>query len=161
MVRNGNSPPCQPVGGDLFLSCPGPALSKTDIEWLLAHTLSYLCQETCCPPKMPTKPKIGEEVSWRCLNARGDAGGKKQQARSAAAGTVDNSEKREAKHPDLCAGQEATVRTGHGTTDWFQIGKGVLYTVYSIQYTQGCILSPCLFNLYAEYIIRNAGLEEA
>ena len=49
------------------------------------------------------------------------------------------------------AGQEATVRTGHGTTDWFQIGKGV---------RQGCILSPCLFNLYAKYIMRNAGLEE-
>ena len=48
--------------------------------------------------------------------------------------------------------QEATVRTGHGTTDWFQIGKGVC---------QGCILSPCLLNLYAEYIMRNAGLEEA
>ena len=53
---------------------------------------------------------------------------------------------------NLCAGQEATVRTGHGTTDWFQIGKGV---------RQGCILSPCLFNLYAEYIMRNPGLEEA
>ena len=53
---------------------------------------------------------------------------------------------------NLCAGQEATVRTGHGTTDWFQIGKGVC---------QGCILSPCLFNFYAEYITRNAGLEEA
>ena len=53
---------------------------------------------------------------------------------------------------NLYAGQEATVRTGHGTTDWFQIGKGVC---------QGCILSPCLFNLYAEYTIRNAGLEEA
>ena len=53
---------------------------------------------------------------------------------------------------NLYAGQEATVRTGHGTTDCFQIGKGV---------RQGCILSPCLFNLYAEYIIRNAGLEEA
>ena len=52
----------------------------------------------------------------------------------------------------LYAGQEATVRTGHGTTDWFQIGKGV---------RQGCILSPCLFNLYAEYIMRNAGLDEA
>ena len=52
---------------------------------------------------------------------------------------------------NLHAGQEATVRTGHGKTDWFQIGKGVL---------QGCILSPCLFNLYAEYIMRNAGLEE-
>ena len=52
----------------------------------------------------------------------------------------------------LYAGQEATVRTGNGTTDWFQIGKGVC---------QGCILSPCLFNLYAEYIMRNAGLEEA
>ena len=52
----------------------------------------------------------------------------------------------------LYAGQEATVRTGHGTTDWFQIGKGV---------HQGCILSPCLFNLYAEYIIKNAGLDEA
>ena len=52
---------------------------------------------------------------------------------------------------NLYAGQEATVRTGHGTTDWFQIGKGVC---------QGCILSPCLFNLYAEYITRNAGLEE-
>ena len=53
---------------------------------------------------------------------------------------------------NLYAGQEATVKTGHGTTDWFQIGKGV---------HQGCILSPCLFNLYAEYIVRNAGLEEA
>ena len=52
---------------------------------------------------------------------------------------------------NLYAGQEATVRTGHGTTDWFQIGKGV---------RQGCILSPCLFNIYAEYIMRNAGLEE-
>ena len=52
---------------------------------------------------------------------------------------------------NLYAGQEATVRTGHGTTDWFQIGRGVC---------QGCILSTCLFNLYAEYIIRNAGLEE-
>ena len=52
---------------------------------------------------------------------------------------------------NLFAGQEATVRTGHGTTDWFQIGKGVC---------QGCILSPCLFNLYAEYIMRNAGVEE-
>ena len=52
----------------------------------------------------------------------------------------------------LYAGQEATVRTGHGTTDWFQIGKRVC---------QGCILSPCLLNLYAEYIMRNAGLEEA
>ena len=51
-----------------------------------------------------------------------------------------------------CAGQETTVRTGYGTTDWFQIGKGVC---------QGCILSPCLFNLYAEYIMRNTGLEEA
>ena len=53
---------------------------------------------------------------------------------------------------NLYAGQEATVRTGHGTTDWFQIGKGV---------HQGCILSPCLFNLYTEYITRNAGLDEA
>ena len=53
---------------------------------------------------------------------------------------------------NLYAGQEATVRTGHGTTDWFQIGKGVY---------QGCILSPCLFNLYAEYIMMYAGLDEA
>ena len=53
---------------------------------------------------------------------------------------------------DLYAGQETTVRTRHGKTDWFQIGKGV---------NQGCILSPCLFNFYAEYIMRNAGLEEA
>ena len=53
---------------------------------------------------------------------------------------------------NLYAGQEATVRTGHGTTDWFQTGKGV---------RQGCILSPCLFNLYAEYITRDAGVEEA
>ena len=52
---------------------------------------------------------------------------------------------------NLYAGQEVTVRTGHGTTDWFQIGKGVC---------QGCILSPCLFNLYAEYIMRNSGLDE-
>ena len=52
---------------------------------------------------------------------------------------------------NLYAGQEATVRTGHGKTDWVQIGKGVC---------QGCILSPCLFNFYAEYIMRNAGLEE-
>ena len=54
--------------------------------------------------------------------------------------------------PGLYTGQESTVRTGHGTTDWFQIGKGV---------HQGCILSPCLFKLYAEYIMRNTGLEEA
>ena len=53
---------------------------------------------------------------------------------------------------NLCAGQEVTVRTGHGKTDWFQIGKGV---------RQGCILSPCLLNLYPEYIVRNTGLEEA
>ena len=53
---------------------------------------------------------------------------------------------------NLDAGQEATVRTGHGTTDWFQIGKGV---------RQGCIFSPCLFNLHAEYIMRNGGLDEA
>ena len=53
---------------------------------------------------------------------------------------------------NLYAGQEATVRTRHGTTDWFQVGKGVC---------QGCILSPCLFNLYSEYIRRNAGLDEA
>ena len=53
---------------------------------------------------------------------------------------------------NLYVGQEATVRTGHGTTDWFKIGKGV---------HQGCILPPCLFNLYAEYIMRNAELEEA
>ena len=53
---------------------------------------------------------------------------------------------------NLYARQEATVRTGHGTTDWFQIGKGV---------RQGCILSPCLFNIYAEYLMTNAGLEEA
>ena len=53
---------------------------------------------------------------------------------------------------NLYSGQEATVRTGHGTTDWFLIGKGV---------RQGCILSPCLFNFYAEYIMRNAGLEES
>ena len=53
---------------------------------------------------------------------------------------------------NLYAGQEATVRTGHGTIDWFQIGKGIC---------QDCILSPCLFNFYAEYIMRNAGLEEA
>ena len=53
---------------------------------------------------------------------------------------------------DLYAGQEATVRTGHGTTDWFQIRKGV---------RQGCILSPCLFNFYVDHIMRNAGLDEA
>ena len=53
---------------------------------------------------------------------------------------------------NLYTGQEVTAQTGHGTTDWFQIGKGV---------PQGCILSPCLFNLYTEYIMRNAGLEEA
>ena len=52
----------------------------------------------------------------------------------------------------MFAGQEAIVRTGHGTTDWFQIGKGAY---------QGCMFSPCLFNLYAEYIMRNAGLDEA
>ena len=53
---------------------------------------------------------------------------------------------------NLYAGQEATARTGHGTTDWFQIGKGV---------RQGCLLSPCLFNVYTEYIMQNAGLDEA
>ena len=65
---------------------------------------------------------------------------------------------------NLHAGQEATVRTGHGTTDWFQIGKGVPKGVPNrkrFQKGKGCILSPCLFNLYAEYIMRNAGLEEA
>ena len=71
---------------------------------------------------------------------------------------MENSERDEnTRPPDLplekaVAGQEATVRTGHGTTDWFQRGKGV---------RQGCILSPCLFNLYAEYIMRNAGLDKA
>ena len=72
---------------------------------------------------------------------------------------MENSETdRNTRPPDLpllrylYVGQEATVRTGHGTTDWFQIGKGV---------HQGCILSPCLFNFYADYIMRNAGLDEA
>ena len=68
--------------------------------------------------------------------------------------TLENSERDgNTRSPDLplYAGQETTVRVGHGTTDWFQIGKGV---------HQGCILSPCLFNLYAEYIIRSAGLDE-
>ena len=70
---------------------------------------------------------------------------------------MENSERHgNTRPPDLplekpYAGQEATVITGHGTTDWFQIGKGV---------RQGCILSPCLFNFYAKYIMRNAGLEE-
>ena len=72
--------------------------------------------------------------------------------------TVENSERDgNTRQPDLpseklYAGQEATVRTGHGRTDWFQVGKGV---------RQGCILSLCLFNLYAEYIMRKAGLDEA
>ena len=72
--------------------------------------------------------------------------------------TVENSKEMEIPDHLICllrnlyAGEEATVRTGHGTTYWFQIGKGV---------HQGCILSPCLFNLYAEYIMKNAGLEEA
>ena len=65
---------------------------------------------------------------------------------------LEKAEEPEIKSPtSLYAGQEATVRTGHGTTDWFQIGKGV---------RQGCILSPCFFNSYAEYIMRNTGLEE-
>ena len=71
---------------------------------------------------------------------------------------LENSERDGNTRPPACllknlyVGQEAAVRTGHGTTDWFQIGKGV---------RQGCTLSPCLFNLYAEYIMRNTGLEEA
>ena len=71
---------------------------------------------------------------------------------------MENSERDINTGPPTCllsylhAGQEATVRTGHGATDWFHIGKGV---------HQGCLLSPCLFNLYAEYIMKNAGLEEA
>ena len=71
---------------------------------------------------------------------------------------MENSERDRNTRPLTCllrnlyADQEATVRTGHGTTDWFQIGKGVL---------QGCVLPPCLFNFYAEYIMKNAGLEEA
>ena len=68
-------------------------------------------------------------------------------------GILNNNEKQNyPTEQNLYAGQEATVRTGHGTTDWFQIGKGVC---------QGCIVSPCLFNFHAEYIMRNAGLEEA
>ena len=72
--------------------------------------------------------------------------------------TVENSERYGNTRPSdlppekFVSGQEATVRTGHGTTDWFQIGKGVY---------RGCILSPCLFNFYAEYTIRNVGLDEA
>ena len=71
--------------------------------------------------------------------------------------TLENSSRDGTTRPLICLlrnlyeGQDATVRTGHGTTDWFQIGKGV----------QGCIVSPCLFNFYAEYIMRNTGLEEA
>ena len=71
--------------------------------------------------------------------------------------SVENSEKMEIPDRLTCllrnlyVGQEATVRTGHGTTDWFQIGRGV---------HQGCMLSPCLFNIYADYIMRNVGLEE-
>ena len=71
---------------------------------------------------------------------------------------MENSERDGNTRPPICllrnlyACQEATVRTGHGTTDWFQIGKGA---------HQGCILSPCLFNFYAEYIMRNTGLDEA
>ena len=66
---------------------------------------------------------------------------------------MENSERHgNTRPPDLYAGQAATVRTGHGTTDWFQIGEGV---------HQGCVLSPCFFNLYAEYIVRNAGPDEA
>ena len=71
---------------------------------------------------------------------------------------MENSERDGNTRPPVCllrnlyAGQDGIVRTGHGTTDWFQIGKGV---------RQGCILSPCIFNLCAEYILRNAGLEEA
>ena len=65
----------------------------------------------------------------------------------------------------LYAGQEAIVETGHGAADWFQIGKGVCHivchTTYCMSYNKGCIFSPCLFNLCAEYIMRNAGLEEA
>ena len=71
---------------------------------------------------------------------------------------MENSERDGNTRPPTCllrnqyAGQEATIRTGHGTTEWFQIGRGV---------HQGCILSPCLFTLYSEYIMRNTGLEEA
>ena len=71
---------------------------------------------------------------------------------------LENSKREENTRPPyltpekLYAGQEATVRTGHGTADWFQIGKGV---------HQGCVLSPCLFNLYVEYIMRNSGWEES
>ena len=71
---------------------------------------------------------------------------------------MENSERDGNTRPPTCllrnlyAGQEATVKTGHGTTDWFQIGKGV---------RQGCILSPCLYNFYAKYIMQNAGLDEA
>ena len=83
---------------------------------------------------------------------------KKQESSRKKSVSVKNSERDGNTRPPNCllrniyAGQEGTVRTEHGTTDWFQIGKGV---------HQGCILLPCLFNLYAEYIMRNAGLEEA
>ena len=87
--------------------------------------LYWLCQSLCC---------VDHKKLWKILKEMGIPGHLTCLLRN------------------LYAGHKATVRTGHGATDWFQIGKGA---------HQGCILSPCLFNLYAEYIMRNAGLEEA
>ena len=102
---------------------------------------------------VPLQSKTARNVLWCSMS---NYGGKKESSRKASISAL----LREIGIPDhltcllrsLYAGQEAAVRTGHGTTDWFQIGKGV---------RQGCILAPCLFNLYAEYIMRNAGLDEA
>ena len=98
--------------------------------------LSKLLDPSTCDEKQST---VKSSVS-----TKGEKGAEKSGRRACTTGCSVAAQK-------MQAGQEATVRTGHGTTDWFHIGKGVC---------QGCILSPCLFNLYAEYIMRTAGLKE-
>ena len=100
-------------------------MEKTRVQEKHLFLLYWLCQSLCC---------VNHNKLWKILKEMGIPDHLTCLLRN------------------LYAGQEATVRIGHGTTDWFQIGKGVC---------QGCILSPCVFKLYAEYIMRNAGLDEA
>ena len=106
-----------------------------NIHWIIKKAREFQKKSTSALLTMPKRLTVWVTTNWKILQEMGISGHLSCLLRN------------------LYAGQEATVRTGHGTTDWFQIWKGV--------YCQGCILSPCLFNFYAEYIMQNARLNEA